>query len=58
MGAQGGGGSEVAEFAPAIDALGLSRVSAAAPDVPRSYFAVLRDLGRVQTRVETPLAVR
>jgi hypothetical protein len=49
-----GDGSAVAEFAPAIDALGLSRVSAAAPDVPRNYFAVLHDVGRIRTRVETP----
>jgi hypothetical protein len=47
-----GDGSEVASLARAIDAEGRPRVSVDAPEVPRSYWAMLGQLGRLRARVD------
>jgi hypothetical protein len=47
-----GDGSEVAALAPAIDALGARRLSVQSSEVPRSYWALLSQIGRLRTRVE------
>jgi hypothetical protein len=56
-----GDGSEVAALAIAIDRLGMPRLAVDAPDVARTYWAVLERVGRLRTHVEPgrggPLAV-
>jgi hypothetical protein len=47
-----GDGSEVAALAPALDRLGESRLAIDAPEVPRSYFGLLNETGRLRAHVD------
>jgi hypothetical protein len=47
-----GDGSELAVLAPAIDRLGMPRLFVDAPDVPRTYWAALAQVGRLRTQLE------
>jgi hypothetical protein len=47
-----GDGSEVAALASSIDALRARRQSVQSSEVPRSYWALLSQIGRLRTRVE------
>ena len=48
-----GDGSEVASLATAINRLGTPRVGIEAHDVPRTYWALLNQAGRLKTQVDT-----
>lgn len=47
-----GDGSEVAVLARALDSLGVPRVTIDSSDVPRGYWAMLGQVGRVRVHVE------
>lgn len=47
-----GDGSEVGALASAIDALGARHLSVQSSEVPRSYWALLSQVGRLRTRLD------
>jgi hypothetical protein len=47
-----GDGSEVASLARNLDALATERLPLSAPDVPRSYWALLNQTKRLRTRID------
>jgi hypothetical protein len=51
-----GDGSEVAVLAPALDRLGEPRLAIDTHDVPRGYFGLLNQAGRLRAHVDVPRA--
>jgi hypothetical protein len=49
-----GDGSELAVLARPIDALRFGRVSVQAQEVPKTYFGLLNQVGRLKTKVDPP----